>query len=74
GAAPEWSGPAGCAARFRPLMGMLADAVLAAFEGAVPGCAEQDKLADIAAAFTNIAGLDERAARLRAVAQSVHAA
>ncbi|MBB5692340.1 polysaccharide biosynthesis protein [Muricoccus pecuniae] len=74
GAAPEWAGPAGCAARFSPLMGMLADAVLAAFEGAVPGCAEQGKLADIAHTFSNIAGLEERAARLRAVAQPLHAA
>ena len=55
-------------------MGMLADAVLAAFEGAVPGCAEQGKLADIAATFSNIAGLEERTARLRAVAQPLHAA
>ncbi|HWX50660.1 MAG TPA: polysaccharide biosynthesis protein [Roseomonas sp.] len=75
GAAPGWAGPAADAARFRPVMAMLADLLLPAL--ARPDLAWDEaargKVRDIATTFAGVPGLGARAERLQAMLQPLAA-
>ena len=75
GAAPGWAGPGASAARFRPIMALLADLLLPALERPGPAWDEaaRGKLLDIAATFADIPGLGGRARRFQAVLQPIAA-
>jgi hypothetical protein len=76
GAAPEWMGTGAAAERFRPLMRILADAILPALNrpGAAPDDGMRRKLLDIAATFAEIPGLEAHALRISPLARPLQAA
>jgi nucleoside-diphosphate-sugar epimerase len=76
GAAPEWVGTSASAVRFRPLMRILADLVLAALEhqNVPPDGIAQRKLLDIASTFSNVPGLEPQTGRIAALTHPLQAA
>jgi nucleoside-diphosphate-sugar epimerase len=76
GAAPEWAGSSASAARFCPLMRILADAVLAALEhqNVPPDGIAQRKLREIAVTFSKVPGLEPQAGRIAALTHPLQAA
>ncbi|MFC3127645.1 polysaccharide biosynthesis protein, partial [Pseudoroseomonas globiformis] len=74
GAAPGWAGSPAAAARFKPLMAMLADTLLPFLERHPPADQEGRMLLEIAETFAAVPGLGGRADRLAELAQLSSAA
>lgn len=76
GAAPEWAGAGVSAVRFRPLMRLLAEAILPALERRdLPADGEvRRKILDIAVTFSEIPGLEACSERIAALTRPLQAA